>query len=228
MANEIAAGTHTSGARWRSSASTDSYDNPRKRDLAAHGEALKVRSVSRSCPALAPHRRLLDAHEMWHVVAESYMDPVAFRRSLNALIPELRNISFLVQKLKSSYSRFDDWYTPWQQEVKDNRVMRWVVASRNRVVKEGDLDLMSRMSARHQLDWIAEEEIEFDVPPRTTNAELLNALVQTDRPPEGLLTVNAELARFRAARIRALERAIGSLGKLLAARRRRTRRSTYE
>jgi hypothetical protein len=31
------------------------------------------------------------------------MDPVAFRRSLNLPIPEIRNISFLIQKLKSSY-----------------------------------------------------------------------------------------------------------------------------
>jgi hypothetical protein len=132
---------------------------------------------------------------MWHVVAESYMDPVAFRRSLNLLIPEIRNISFLIQKLKSSYANFDDWYPRWQRQARDNRVMRWIVASRNRVVKEGDLDLMSRMSARLQLNWIAEAEMEFDVPPRTTTAELLDALLQT-RPPEGLLTVRRSWRDF--------------------------------
>jgi hypothetical protein len=37
---------------------------PLKMDSPCRGEALKVRAMSRPCPVPAPHRRLLDAHEM--------------------------------------------------------------------------------------------------------------------------------------------------------------------
>jgi hypothetical protein len=120
------------------------------------------------------------------------MDPVAFRRNLNSLIPELRNISWLVQKQKSSLTSFDHWYPQWQGRAKESRVMRWIVASRNRVVKEGDLELASTMTAKLQYDWLHEVGAEFKVPPRTTTEELLSLLVRVEKEeesPVGLLTV---------------------------------------
>ena len=67
--------------------------------------------------------------------------------------------------------------------------MRWIVASRNRVVKVGDLELASTMTAILQYDWLHERGTEFKVLPRTTTAELLSLLVQGEESAEGLLTV---------------------------------------
>ena len=73
--------------------------------------------TGQSCPIPAPHRRLLDAHERWDAVGENYMEPTAFRRNLNQLIPEPRNISWLVQETKESLAGFDYWYPQWQERA---------------------------------------------------------------------------------------------------------------
>jgi hypothetical protein len=45
----------------------------------------------------------------------------------------------MIQKYKAQIDHFDLWYQPWQQRMREDRVMRWVVEARNLIVKEGDL-----------------------------------------------------------------------------------------
>jgi hypothetical protein len=52
-------------------------------------------------------------------------------------------VTFILQSEKSNIEGFDEWYEPWREKMKASAVMRWVVASRNRVVKQGDLDAKS-------------------------------------------------------------------------------------
>jgi hypothetical protein len=145
---------------------------------------------SRLCPVQSAHRRLRDVHQYWHDTAESYMDPDGFRRSLNSAIQELRNVSFLVQKEKDSLPGFDTWYTEWQNEARQDPVMRWIVESRNRIVKQGDLDLLSSMTARYHVDWVASGEISIDFPPRTPLLLAAHQILeQMGFPPFGFVTI---------------------------------------
>ncbi|MET8281879.1 hypothetical protein [Micromonospora sp. NPDC005174] len=56
-------------------------------------------------------------------------------------------MTFILQSEKSNIKDFDSWYGPWQDKMRANPVMRWVVELRNRVVKQGDLDARSEANA---------------------------------------------------------------------------------
>ena len=114
-----------------------------------------------SCVVEAAHQRLFDAHELWHELADHYLEVRPFRRHLNSLIQELRNVSWLVQKEKSRFQDFDRWYLPWQDRAKQSTTMRWLTASRNRIVKQGDLNTFSSMMFRVQYSWLDDVVKEF-------------------------------------------------------------------
>lgn len=100
------------------------------------------------CPTPTAHRRLEEAHRWWHGCLDEYDSPEGFRTNLNACVQALRNVTFVLQKEKSLITDFDEWYQPWQERMKNDDVMRWVVKSRNRIVKMGDLELKSTAVAR--------------------------------------------------------------------------------
>lgn len=130
-------------------------------------------SASTPCPFPDTHRRLVDVHELWHELTESYMDPRLFRRRLNLIIPELRNVSFVMQKEgRDSDPDFDSWYQPWVKEIATDDVMKWVTRSRNRVVKEGDLSLLSRCSVQIRNSWTDTQELHLDLPPSVDLASI--------------------------------------------------------
>ena len=85
----------------------------------------------------------MDCHDHWHAALDKYMEPDGFRLELNALIQNLRNVTWLLQKQKAHLPGFSDWYPKWQAAVKPNPVMGWIVKARNRIVKEADLELLS-------------------------------------------------------------------------------------
>ncbi|MFG1997776.1 hypothetical protein ACGFNU_01360 [Spirillospora sp. NPDC048911] len=89
-----------------------------------------------------------EAHRWWHGCLTDYDDPEGFRANLNACIQALRNVTWVLQKEKSRIPAFDQWYPAWQEKMKDDEVMRWVVKSRNRIVKMSDLELKSVAIAR--------------------------------------------------------------------------------
>ncbi|GHF93157.1 hypothetical protein GCM10017667_23610 [Streptomyces filamentosus] len=121
----------------------------------------------------------MDCHAMWHAMADSYMQPDTFRMHLNSLIQGLRNVTFLLQKQKSELPNFETWYTRFQEEAKADPIMRWVVKSRNRVVKESDLELLSEVKVRWVADWANKKERKFTFPPRMPSEAILGSLLAT-------------------------------------------------
>lgn len=83
----------------------------------------------------------------WHGCLEGYQEPFKFRSNLNATVQALRNVTFVLQKEKRLIAGFDEWYSPHQAALGEDEVMRWVVKSRNRIVKEGDLETDSSLRA---------------------------------------------------------------------------------
>ena len=143
------------------------------------------------CPVAGSHRRLMDCHEHWHAAGDNYMSPDGFRMNLNALIQGLRNVTFLLQKQRRSLPDFEHWYKEWQQSVSGDQVMRWVVNSRNRIVKESDLELLSTVKVRLSLDWLHEFEETWEMPARFDTRNILMRLMSDGRPmpPVGTLTI---------------------------------------
>ncbi|TDD39045.1 hypothetical protein E1287_04360 [Actinomadura sp. KC06] len=143
------------------------------------------------CPVPSAHRRLLDCHEHWHATADSYMDPDLFRLNLNALIQNLRNVTWLLQKQRSVLPDFANWYGEWQKSVSADSIMKWIVKARNRIVKEADLDLFSQAKAHLSLDWLQEYEATYTLPPRYTTHDIMMHMLA--RKPlavhDGMLTV---------------------------------------
>lgn len=153
---------------------------------------------SDDCPVASAHRRLRDVHAYWHTAANNYMEPDAFRRSLNSTIQELRNVSWLIQKQKNNLSGFDTWYPEWQEEVRAEPVMRWIVDARNTIVKQGDLDLLSKMHVRYHIDWEASSEMELEFPPGTPlKAAALAILRRLGNPSIGFVTTKRRWTDYR-------------------------------
>jgi len=132
----------------------------------------------------------MDCHVHWHAAADAYMDPESFRLNLNSLIQGLRNVTFLLQSQKHELPSFDNWYGVWQLTVKDDRIMRWVVNARNRIVKQSDLEIYSKAVVRLSFDWLNEVEGVLEVPPHYTTHETISALVATaPQPIQGIISI---------------------------------------
>ncbi|MBO4140068.1 hypothetical protein J5U46_07910 [Micromonospora tulbaghiae] len=125
------------------------------------------------------------------MTAESYMSPDGFRLNLNALIQNLRNVTWLLQKRKSNFANFQEWYGAWQDSVKSDPVMGWIVQARNRIVKEADLEIHSEAKVRISLDWTHEFEKTLQFPPRFNTRQILAGILTANAiPPAGTITIN--------------------------------------
>ncbi|MFF0613499.1 hypothetical protein ACFYUD_33025 [Nocardia tengchongensis] len=116
----------------------------------AHSSATTVET---DCPTRIAHKRLDEAHRWWHGCQEHYDNPRAFQQHLNACLQSLRNVTFALQKEKRGIDNFDEWYPAWQDKMRGDPVMRWLVNSRNRVVKQDDLEIESTATIRALLDY---------------------------------------------------------------------------
>lgn len=139
------------------------------------------------CPTPTAHKRLDEAHRFWHACLDNYQDPEGFRANLNAAIQALRNVTFVLQKEKRLIPDFDAWYQPHRDAMGADPVMRWVIESRNRIVKEGDLETESIVRARNIGDYAAaSSEVQASLPTRidnSTTAELDDAAAKIYTPP---------------------------------------------
>ncbi|MFF0124142.1 hypothetical protein ACFYTG_00215 [Streptomyces mirabilis] len=143
------------------------------------------------CPVPAAHKRLMDCHAMWHSLANSYMQPDTFRMHLNSLIQGLRNVTFVLQKQKRELPHFETWYTEFQEQARHSPLMRWSVNSRNRIVKESDLELHSEAKIRWVADWLTKGERNFTFPPRMASREMLGAIFSDPGNPRvGIVTLS--------------------------------------
>lgn len=79
----------------------------------------------------------------WNNACDNYFNLDLFLININSAIQELRNLTFLLQKHKQLYWEFDSWYVNKQQEMKSDDKLRWIVDSRNKIVKQEDLSVNS-------------------------------------------------------------------------------------
>jgi hypothetical protein len=70
------------------------------------------------CPIPKTHRRLRQAHLLWHQTLEAYHDAERFRANLNSTIEALRNVTFILQSEKAAFASFDAWYGRWVELLK--------------------------------------------------------------------------------------------------------------
>lgn len=129
--------------------------------------------IGKGCLLYPLHRRLDDAHRLWHLALENYESPDDFRTHLNSCIQTLRTVTFVLQKHKASIPSFEAWYSIWQDRMRADPVMTWAVAARNRIVKQGDLQTTSL--ARVTVHWSYADSgfREYEVDPSKSTAEIL-------------------------------------------------------
>lgn len=135
-----------------------------------------------ACPAPNAHARLDQCHRLWHQAAEHYGDPANFITNLNALIQALRSVSLLLQKEKAGLTNFDDWYLPWQEKAKQDRLLKWLNDARVQVFHIAELKTRSYVHARILLGGPV-AETKFDVPVDMATASIASNLALFGLPP---------------------------------------------
>ncbi len=119
-----------------------------RRKCSLHGPVMTSHPLrGTACPLSAVDRRLDDAHRLWHQAERAYFDPEEFRVAIQGAIQTLRTVTFILQKNKAVIPDFDAWYDPWQERLKGDVLMRWMVEARNKIEKQGDLEAQSIVRA---------------------------------------------------------------------------------
>ncbi len=129
------------------------------------------------CPLPGTHARLIQAHALWHEALDAYEDPDGFATKLNALIQALRNITFVLQKELASNPAPHGWYASWQEQMRSDSLMRWLVSARNKIVKQGDLTTHSKARVRIVGGWVSGSALDIDVDPGAPTHEIARQLM---------------------------------------------------
>lgn len=143
------------------------------------------------CPLPKTHRRLVEAHFLWHQALDHYQEPEAFRANLNALIQAIRNVTFILQSEKHLFPDFSGWYLPWQKRLKVDVVCAWAQGARTRIVHQGELDTDSTAVVK-LVTWQDHLLLESTVPASAPsslvlrNLNLIEALNNIHVPPADL------------------------------------------
>jgi hypothetical protein len=99
------------------------------------------------CPLSTVDKRLDDVHRIWHRANLSYFNPEEFRVNAQHLIQMLRTVTFILQNFKRDIPDFEAWYGAWQERLRADSLMRWLVKTRNKIEKQGDLESKSYVRA---------------------------------------------------------------------------------
>src|SRR5690349_16339422 len=92
------------------------------------------------CPIPRAHKRLEDAHRLWHHAAANYADPKAFRHGLNGALQALRGGTWALQQESRAGQDFQPWHDSWHSRVRGDEVLHWLVQTHRHSVTEGDLE----------------------------------------------------------------------------------------
>jgi hypothetical protein len=117
---------------------------------------------------------LRQAHLLWHQAAESYHEPERLLANVNTLIQELRNITFILQSEKARFRDFDSWYLPLQARLRANKNAKWLLDTRNLVVKQGALQGSSFATIK-LLTWEEVDIARISVPEDLSSLSILNS-----------------------------------------------------
>lgn len=114
--------------------------------LAADRSSLSS-SAPTGCPLPNTHRRIAQAHRLWHQTLSQYDEPDGFEANLNSAIQSLRTVTFMLQNEKASVPDFDAWYAEWQATMKADAIMKWLSDARTTIVHRADLETHSAARA---------------------------------------------------------------------------------
>ncbi len=142
-------------------------------------------------------KRLFDAQTHWHNANKQYFNPSAFRLVINSCIQELRNVTFVLQSNKRGIEGFDEWYEPWQEKMRANKSLKWLVLARNHIVKQGDLELKSILRIEVIGSYLEGEVsiFENDYEPSLSNKEIFQKTLDCGMPKEVLKNSYVKLQR---------------------------------
>jgi hypothetical protein len=147
----------------------------------------------KTCPLPNSHTRLRQVHTLWHEAAQGYAVPDLFVPRLNALLQAARSVTWVLQKEMSRDEDFDAWYGSWQERMRGDERMRWLVEARNKIEKQGDLEMHSVAKVRLVANAWTGPTVEFGVPPHIGPTEIAMATELKSLPSEvresGLLEV---------------------------------------
>ena len=90
--------------------------------------------------------------------------PEEFRIAIQTVIQTLRTVTFILQSNKENIPEFEEWYSSWQGRLKNDPLMRWMVDARNKIEKEGDLEVHSFVRAEVFASYLSEEVPSIEVP----------------------------------------------------------------
>jgi len=141
-------------------------------------------TTKNQCPISPADKRLIDGLHLWIETKKSYFEPEQFRMRLNNTIQTLRSITFVLQNYKSSLQGFDKWYSNWQNKMRSDVILRWLVESRNRIVKQGDLLIHSRLCLSVIENWGYAPVFQIEVEPQLKTSEFAHAL--SDKVPTNI------------------------------------------
>ena len=130
------------------------------------------------CPLAPTEQRLSDCVSLWLETKNHYSNPNSFRISLNNCIQTMRNVTFVLQKTRSQFKDFDSWYDGWQNRMRKDNIMTWLVEARNVIVKEGDLSTSSKLRLAVVETWFAPPYMEMDAPPFIETEAFLRFLAE--------------------------------------------------
>jgi hypothetical protein len=108
---------------------------------------MSIDSHPNSCPLANVDQRLEDVHQQWHQAEAAYFDPDRFRLSIQTVIQTLRTVTWVLQNRKKIIPNFDLWYGGWQERLRADALMRWMIDARNKIQKQGDLEAHSLVRA---------------------------------------------------------------------------------
>lgn len=142
-------------------------------------------------------KRLFDAQAHWHKANEEYFSPNTFRLAINSCIQELRNVTFVLQSNKRGIEGFDKWYEPWQEIMRANKSLKWLVSARNYIVKQGDLELKSILRIEVIGSYLDGEVsiFEQDYEPNISNKKIFQKILDCGMPKEVLENSYVKLQR---------------------------------
>lgn len=132
-----------------------------------------------TCNVVQAHKRILEAHRLWHQALDCYFDPEGFRTNINAAIQAIRNVTFAIQNEKHNIPNYDTWYTVWQACLKEDEIMRWLCEARTNIVHKKDLEIYSQATVTVRCyETILKATVAF--PPFLSGKSILKYLIDED------------------------------------------------
>jgi hypothetical protein len=133
--------------------------------------------MTEPCPVADTHARLNQAHALWHEALDAYNDPEGFVAKVNLLIQTLRNVTWVLQKELGPHPTLKEgWYADWQERMKADARLRWIITARNQIVKQGDLDTHSKVRVRIVGEMISGSAIDIEVEPAAPAHEIVRKI----------------------------------------------------